>query len=285
MKPILARLGARFLTLPVLAFALLYSAIASAQTVPPTPITITGLTTPMIVVALLGLVSAYVAQGATTGSVLGLFKVSPALIPYLTVGATFLGELVPQLNAAAQANAMTASAVFNAIVMSLFLLVAPATGSALRHHIDTPKLRQQLNAASGTIPPPAPPKAPLGVVTTLLCILALCLTGCLSSTPIVPVTTANQAQVSQCESTATFHDAVVVGDVSFGIAGGTLAAAAGAVPPSNQGLQLGLGIAGAVAGAVMAGGAGLAELTAANFANQGCPSVVGALPAAAGGAK
>jgi prepilin signal peptidase PulO-like enzyme (type II secretory pathway) len=138
------RIPALFAALVVLSFAL----PALAQPAPPLPVS--TLSPPLVAIALLGLLAGYVAQGAETGSVLGLFKIPPAAIPYLSTVGTFLASLVTLLVTAAQSSALTGAAVFNAIVLSLYMLVAPATGSALRHHIDTPKLRAAAKAAAKT---------------------------------------------------------------------------------------------------------------------------------------
>ncbi len=107
-------------------------------------------------------------------------------------------------------------------------------------------------------------------------LLAVLLSGCLTSAPIVPVTPANQAQVTSCQSTASFHDGIVIGDFAFGGIGAGLATAAAAVTDSST--KTGLAVAGAGVGGLLIAGTALAELTASNFANSQCSSVVGSLP-------
>jgi hypothetical protein len=120
--------------------------------------------------------------------------------------------------------------------------------------------------------------AALRVVGSLL-MLACCvlLAGCLGSSPTVPVTAANTAQISQCESTATQHDGYVIGDFVFTGTGGILGAA-GAIasdPQTKTDLAVGATIAGGVA--ILA--SSLVAFSASNFATNNCSSVVGALPA------
>jgi hypothetical protein len=113
--------------------------------------------------------------------------------------------------------------------------------------------------------------------------LSLCSVGCLSSAPTVPVTPANQAQITTCENTATLHDGVVVGDFVLGAGTTGLATAAAAVADTNTKndmTYIGIGTA-----AALVAGTAIAELTAANFANSQCSSVVGSLPAVAGVSK
>ena len=115
----------------------------------------------------------------------------------------------------------------------------------------------------------------LMIPVLLACVLPA---GCLSSAPIVPVTPANTAQISSCESTASQHDGYVIGDFVVGGVSAGLAAAAAAVSDTNTKTGLGVGAAGAAAVGVTL--AALAELTASNFANSQCPTVVGSLPTA-----
>jgi hypothetical protein len=114
----------------------------------------------------------------------------------------------------------------------------------------------------------------------VLVIAGFSLTGCLSSAPLVPVTSANQAQVTSCENTASMHNGVVVG--GFVLSGGTagLAGVAAAEPDSNGSAKTALGVAGAIVGGAAIIDAAVAELTNSNFQNGQCSSVVGALPTA-----
>jgi hypothetical protein len=103
--------------------------------------------------------------------------------------------------------------------------------------------------------------------------------GCFSSAPIVPVTPANTDQVSSCQSIATTHNAVVVGDFVVGGASASLAGVDAIVSdaPTKNGLAIGAAIAGAL-GIV---GTAVAGYTGQEFANGQCPNVVGNLPAGA----
>lgn len=106
--------------------------------------------------------------------------------------------------------------------------------------------------------------------------LALCSVACISSAPIVPVTPANTDQISSCQTTAEWHNGVVIGDFVFGGAGAALGGIGAAVTDSNT--KTGLAIGAAVAGGLTAVGAAIAGYTASNFANSNCSNVVGQLP-------
>jgi hypothetical protein len=116
--------------------------------------------------------------------------------------------------------------------------------------------------------------AALGVVL----LFAVGLSACLASAPIVAVTPSNSAQISVCQSTASLHDGIVVGDFVVGGASAGLAGVAAVVTDTNTKTTMGAVAAGVAAVGVV--GAALAELTASNFTNSNCGSVVGALPAA-----
>ncbi|HEY6462661.1 MAG TPA: hypothetical protein VIY73_20975 [Polyangiaceae bacterium] len=107
---------------------------------------------------------------------------------------------------------------------------------------------------------------------------AFALSGCLSSAPLVPVTSANQAQVSACQNTAALHDGIVVGGFVLSGATAGLAGGAAAVPDANT--KTTLGVVGAVLGGMAVVDAAIAELTASNFSNSSCSQVVGPLPTA-----
>lgn len=112
---------------------------------------------------------------------------------------------------------------------------------------------------------------------TAILVLGFCLAGCFSSAPTVPVTPANQAQITSCENTATLHDGYVVAGFVVGGAGAGLGASVAAVGDPSVKTGLGIGAAGAAAIGVTL--AALGELTASNFANSNCSAVVGPLPA------
>lgn len=133
-----------------------------------------------------------------------------------------------------------------------------------------------------TVPPSASAKlaklAPTAVACLCLVAFAALCAGCLSSAPIVPVTAANSAQVSSCESTATLHNDLVVGD--FVLTGGAAGlGTVGALVSDSQG-KTDLAVAAAGAAGVALVASSLIELTASNFANSQCSSVVGPLPVA-----
>lgn len=113
----------------------------------------------------------------------------------------------------------------------------------------------------------------------LLTFLLLGASGCISSAPIVPVTAANQAQISSCQNTAGWHNGVVIGDFTFGGIGAGAGAIGAIVTDSGQ--KTALAVTGAAAGALVIIGTAVAGLTGSNFANSHCSDVVGALPLAA----
>lgn len=117
-----------------------------------------------------------------------------------------------------------------------------------------------------------PPLPPVGLAA--LCLL---LSGCISSAPIVPVTPANQAQVSTCENIASLHNGVVIGDFVVGGAAAGLAGVAAAVTDTNT--KNALAIGSAITGALGVVGTAIAGFTASNFSNSQCSNVVGPLSA------
>lgn len=109
--------------------------------------------------------------------------------------------------------------------------------------------------------------------------LAFFTTGCISSAPIVPVTPANAAQVSSCQTTAAWHNGIVVGDFALGGGGAALGGVGAIVTDPNA--RTGLSIAAAIVSGITMAGAALVGFTSSNFANSHCSDVVGALPLAA----
>ena len=122
--------------------------------------------------------------------------------------------------------------------------------------------------------------AALRVVGSLLMLglLVVVLGGCLGTSPIVPVTSANTTQVSQCESTALQHNGFVIGDFVFTGAGGVLGAAGALAPGDNVSLKTDLAISATIAGGTALIASSLVALSASNYADNNCSSVVGALP-------
>src|SRR5271166_1888903 len=109
-------------------------------------------------------------------------------------------------------------------------------------------------------------------------LLALCLTGCLSSAPIVPPTAANASQIASCENTATWHNDFVVAD--FVLTGSAAGIGAAGALTSDTSAKTDLAITGAALGGAALVTSALIGLTVSNFANGQCQSVVGPLPVA-----
>lgn len=128
------------------------------------------------------------------------------------------------------------------------------------------------------LPPLAPP---FRLVVALVCLFAACavaLTGCLTSAPIVIQTPSNQAQIASCQSTASLHNGVVIGDfVVTGSAAGLAGASAFVTDTTAKNT---MAITGAGLGGAALIGTGIAALAASNFANSKCSDVVGNLPTA-----
>jgi hypothetical protein len=129
-------------------------------------------------------------------------------------------------------------------------------------------------ALSGSKVGPMLARKALPIIQTVFVLFFL--PGCISSSPIVPVTPANQAQVASCQATASLHDDVIIGDFVVGGAGAGMAGVAALEKDTNT--KTGLAIGAAIAGAVEMVGVAIAGFTASNFANGNCSSVVGALP-------
>lgn len=119
---------------------------------------------------------------------------------------------------------------------------------------------------------------PLPVLLLLLLLPLLLLSACLTSSPTVPVTPSNSNQIATCQSTASLHNGVVIGDMVVGGGATGLGAVAAALPADQNTTKTDLAIAAAGAAAVTTIGAGIAALTASNFANGHCTDVVAPLP-------
>jgi hypothetical protein len=102
--------------------------------------------------------------------------------------------------------------------------------------------------------------------------------ACITSSPTVPVTPANQAQIASCQSTASLHNGVVIGDMVVGGGATTLGAVAAALPGDQVQTRTNLAITTAALAGVTTVGAGIAALTASNFSNGHCSEVVAPLP-------
>jgi hypothetical protein len=107
--------------------------------------------------------------------------------------------------------------------------------------------------------------------------LALSLAGCIDAVPAVPVNAGNAAQVAACQTNETTHNGFVLGGVVAGVGGSAVSTIVAADPSLRGNVPL-LVVAASLVGLVTVAGAG-AGLSAAAFANGGCPNVVGALPA------
>jgi len=113
-------------------------------------------------------------------------------------------------------------------------------------------------------------------IVAAMMVAALC--GCISSAPVVPVTPANQQQVSMCQQDAQLHNGVVIGDFVVGGATSGLAGVSAGLAPGSAKTDMAIVAVGL--GALTVTGAAIAGYAASNFANSNCSSVVGALPAA-----
>ena len=159
-------------------------------------------------------------------------------------------------------------------------IVAPALGAALAAEVVF--LRTTIAAAlAGTPVPSAPITPPPPVVAAAVKIagsvlMVATLTGCISSAPTVPVTAANTAQISSCESSAAVHNDFVIGGFALGGISAGLGASGAAVSDTNAKTDLAIGAA--VVGGLVLIDSAIVGLSASNFANSQCTSVVGALP-------
>jgi hypothetical protein len=241
-------------------------AVAFAQTLPPPVEPVAVLNPVSAVIAILALVAGFVFQAKNSGSIFGIATVPSAWLPYLGLVGGFLANFVASLSSATTVNG---TAWFNATLAGFLSLTGSAVGVTIHQHV----------VGGGKQKAPLDPVTKAAnAVSAVLLLLALGSTqsACLSSAPIVPVTPANTAQVSSCENTATLHDGFVIGDVVVGGAGAGLGAAAAAVSDTNAKTGLGVGAAGA--GAIAVALTALAEVTASNFVNSQCATVVGPLP-------
>jgi hypothetical protein len=106
--------------------------------------------------------------------------------------------------------------------------------------------------------------------------LACGASGCLAAVPTVPVTPANQTQISACQNDANFHNWSVIGGT--GLAG--VAGAEGAIETQvpNVNTQHALEWSILLEGVVAAAAATLAGVESANYVQSGCPALTGPLP-------
>jgi hypothetical protein len=105
---------------------------------------------------------------------------------------------------------------------------------------------------------------------------ACSVSGCISTTPTVPVTPQNAQQVAACTSVGNAHNDLVVGD--FVLSGAATGLGAVAAADTNQNAQKAFAIAGASTAAVAGIATGITAFTASEFANDNCSVVVNPLP-------
>jgi hypothetical protein len=230
-----------------------------------------------IVVSLLSLVGGFVTAEVNNTST------PKKWLSALTVAAAFLtagsGSLV-------QCGSLASTCVWAALAAGGFALLNALGGFAAHAHFRAGTQRpgraalvtpaETPDAKRSQQPPTAARVRGVALALAAALLAALC-SGCLADAPIVPVTPANQAQVTTCENTAGLHNGFVIGDFTLTGAGGALGAV-GALEPSSQaktGLAIGATIAGA--GAILA--SSVVALSSSNFANNHCSDVVGPLPA------
>jgi hypothetical protein len=102
----------------------------------------------------------------------------------------------------------------------------------------------------------------------------------LTTSPTVPVTSSNKAQVDTCSNIAVQHNVGL--DVGLVLGGATtgLSSAGALTPSSNDSLKNGLLLTGVIVGALTLVDTGFVGLTASNFASNRCTDVVEPLPMA-----
>lgn len=159
---------------------------------------------------------------------------------------------------------------------------ATALGAAAAQELIYVRLHLAQAAQAMGLPVPSTAQVAATAAKALLPILVLVgigmtQSGCLPDTNTVPVTPANQAQVSACESTALLHNDMEIGGFVF--TGGTTVAGAAAAITSNTTAKNDLAVGAAVSGGIAAIAASIVGLSASNFASDQCSSVVGPLPA------
>jgi hypothetical protein len=254
---------------PVLLVVLFVSAPAFAQA--PLPVSSPTITPTVGIVLALSTLAGVLTSWIQTGTLLGRWITPKAWLPDATMLATFLGGFLSYVQSQVPVT-LSGSAIGYGVVAGVAALTA-GIAPAIATHVHGPLNAQQrlLKIALRA------PKIPVAIA--VVAGSAMMLLGCLSSAPIVPVTPDNSAWVSSCESTASLHNDVVLGDFVFGAAGTTLAGVAALEPSSNAGAKDALAISAAITGGLGLIGTAVAGYTASNFANSKCSAVVGALPA------
>ena len=112
--------------------------------------------------------------------------------------------------------------------------------------------------------------------------------GCLSTSPSVPVTPANQAQVNTCESVGSLHNEIVLGILrnagvtrvlgGYVLGGATSALGGVSALESATGVKNALAISAAIAGAVGVIDTAFAAFTGQEYSANRCTDVTGVLP-------
>jgi hypothetical protein len=161
--------------LPLFAFAaaaaaLLLPSVAHAQAAPPD---LTQLSAPLAVIAILGMVSAFVSQAENSGKFFGLFTIPQSAQPYLTFGGTFVVTFIAKVQAAGNLTNLT---LFNAFQAAMFMLIFPAAGAAARSHFSDKK--EHSDDAKAEVAKAAAAAAKVGVALALLIGLGATQTAC-----------------------------------------------------------------------------------------------------------
>lgn len=265
------------LCLLVVAIVVTFPATAFAQGTSDTTVT-----TPLWV-SLVAILVGYLTHAWNTGTLFGKKTLPKPYIPYVGALATFGTAFLATLP---QGATITKAVLETAALAGLQALVAMAFG-VVGHVAQTANKSSRgvaATAAKNLSMPSSTPGAndnksvPPAAAVLVLMFLALQNQACISSAPLVPVTSVNQAQVTACQNTATLHNGVVIGD--FALSAGAAGVASGAILATDSGTKntlsgVGIGLAGG-----LAIGTAIAELTASNFQNSQCAAVVGPLPTA-----
>lgn len=152
-----------------------------AITLAAAPAPLVTLTTPLAVIALLSLLAAYVTQGVSSGQIFGIVTIPKTWLPLLTVIGTFLSTFIAQI--VAEGSTLSGVHVFNAFVAGMFMLIAPATGTALHHHLNSPGQNLAATAALKSAGSAAVRAAGKALPAVLLVFLLHCAAGAAAVVP------------------------------------------------------------------------------------------------------
>jgi hypothetical protein len=234
-------------------------------------------------VSLIALLVGYLTHAYQTGEVFGKKTLPKTYIPYVgavaTFGTAFLAALPQGVTLSKTVLEAASIAGLQAFIPMALGVAGHVAQTAHKSSRGVAAMGLSGSSATPTIPPANDNKSvppPPAVAVLLLIILALKNQACISSAPTVPVTAANSSQISSCQNTAETHDLAVIGDFVFGGVGTTLGSISAA--ESNTNTKTALAIAAAGSAGVLIVGTAIAGLTASNFANSNCSSVVGPLP-------